>query len=774
MCEQGINVSLQSFIGVSQEHLQKFSEKRGENIFVNIKKRKRPVEENAADPSEAKTTGEAIKMMSQTIEFDQELSLVVVTPGAGSPSTTIPIVEGTPLPSKIRKAVDEVVKAEDRNELALLDNFEEERKVSKWADSIELLPVQRKLSPDPKSWKCDNTGDSIETTSLWLNLSDGFVGGGRKYFDGTGGNNTAVDHYDDMKKEGKNYPLAVKLGTITPEGADVYSYEEDDMVLVPKLAEYLAHHGIDVMKMEKTEKSMQELELDKNRDPNLFRAVLDDGKPRIPVHGPGLTGMINLGNSCYMNSVMQCVFTVPEFQESFAQKSEEIYEGVKGNPAEDFRAQLAKVGQGLLSGQYSEEGAPDERDGIRPNLFKKAVGAGHAEFGGPKQQDAQEFLGHLLTKVEREQHAAGCSNPGSVFKFKSEERLECDASHTVRYKELDDDMLRLAIPLEAATNTAEVAAWEKKKQDLEAAGEKPNMDEAVVPEVPMAALIESWGSNGHITDWKSPVTNEKGTATSSTRFLTFPKWLFVQLRREAIGADWVPKKLDCTVPMGDLDIEHLRKAAGIQEGEKAMPEGAAAAAAAAPTACDESTVNDLVNMGFPAEACKKAVIKTGNVGSEAAMEWIMMHMEDPDFNEPFEAAPAAGDASPVDQASVEMLMSMGFTQKQCEKALRNTGGDVERATDWIFSHPDDDGSEDAAPANSTAAPAEDPASQDGPGKYELMGFITHMGKSMTCGHYVCHIKKDGKWVLFNDEKVCAFESPPLGHGYLYLYRRRDA
>lgn len=33
--------------------------------------------------------------------------------------------------------------------------------------------------------------------------------------------------------------------------ADVYSYDEDDMVEDPKLAEHLAHFGIDVMKMQK-------------------------------------------------------------------------------------------------------------------------------------------------------------------------------------------------------------------------------------------------------------------------------------------------------------------------------------------------------------------------------------------------------------------------------------------------------------------------------------------------------------------------------------------
>jgi ubiquitin carboxyl-terminal hydrolase 5/13 len=63
---------------------------------------------------------------------------------------------------------------------------------------------------------------------------------------GSGGNNHALTHYDETK-----YPLAVKLGTITPEGADVYSYEEDDMVEDPNLPLHLGHFGIDVTSMSK-------------------------------------------------------------------------------------------------------------------------------------------------------------------------------------------------------------------------------------------------------------------------------------------------------------------------------------------------------------------------------------------------------------------------------------------------------------------------------------------------------------------------------------------
>ena len=62
--------------------------------------------------------------------------------------------------------------------------------------------------------------------------------------------------------------------------------------------------------------------------------------------------------------------------------------------------------------------------------------------------------------------------------------------------------------------------------------------------------------------------------------------------------------------------------------------------------------------------------------------------------------------------------------------------------------------------------------QDGAGHYELAGFISHIGKSVTSGHYVCHLKKEGRWLVFNDEKVQECPDPPLECGYLYFYRRR--
>ena len=49
--------------------------------------------------------------------------------------------------------------------------------------------------------QCEFSGDK---ENLWLNLSDGSIGGGRKNWDGSGGSNGALNHFMET---GEKYPL---------------------------------------------------------------------------------------------------------------------------------------------------------------------------------------------------------------------------------------------------------------------------------------------------------------------------------------------------------------------------------------------------------------------------------------------------------------------------------------------------------------------------------------------------------------------------------------
>ena len=53
------------------------------------------------------------------------------------------------------------------------------------------------------------------------------------------------------------------MGTITKHGADVFSYalDEDDMVEDPLLETHLLHWGIDMKNLEKSEATMEEIQV---------------------------------------------------------------------------------------------------------------------------------------------------------------------------------------------------------------------------------------------------------------------------------------------------------------------------------------------------------------------------------------------------------------------------------------------------------------------------------------------------------------------------------
>lgn len=75
------------------------------------------------------------------------------------------------------------------------------------------------------------------------------------------------------------------------------------------------------------------------------------------------------------------------------------------------------------------------------------------------------------------------------------------------------------------------------------------------------------------------------------------------------------------------------------------------------------------------------------------MNWVLDHMGDADFSDPLPSVEASSAAAPAatatDSASVAMLVSFGFTERQAEGALKATGGDAARAEDWLYSHMDD-------------------------------------------------------------------------------------
>ena len=108
-------------------------------------------------------------------------------------------------------------------------------------------------------------------------------------------------------------------------------------------------------------------------------------------------------------------------------------------------------------------------------------------------------------------------------------------------------------------------------------------------------------------------------------------------------------------------------------------------------------------------------------------------------------------------------------------------GNLERAVEWLFSHPHDTG-EETVPAGPSQKQTPS-GSATLPAKYRLKAFISHKGPSVHSGHYVAHIllprcgnvDGDQGWVLFNDEKVVVADRTSVDElkklAYLYVFER---
>ncbi|KAI9450058.1 ubiquitin carboxyl-terminal hydrolase 14, partial [Lactarius psammicola] len=787
----GIDICLTCFNGgclsPERHHAHTHSKKTDHQIALNVKRRPRPKPKRDDDSEPpAKMTKLAIVEEREEDKYEHVLSLRRYLTGQEpvhlTPADTDAITVAFP---RVKALIDGVMHS--------LSSARQEA-VQAWEE--ELLPCEHTLTLSqlatghiPPSGlahcsKCDLK------ENLWLCLTCGALGCGRKqHYAGVGGNGHALAHFEES-----THPVCVKLGTITPEGnADIYCYACNEERIDTELVLHLSNFGINVQTQKKTEKSMTELQIEHNLSFD-FSLTDESGNALEPVFGPGLTGIQNLGNSCYMASVIQVLFSLPPFQKRYANPTaaEHWSSCTVSLPATCLDCQMHKLADGLLSGRYShprrtaEDTAPPTgstetasapppvfQEGVRPASFKALVGRGHAEFATMRQQDAEEFLTHLLTALRRHAHGARARGaeaerePTETLAFGLEQRLQCTACEGVSYRVDAHDVLSVPVPARETGKDAE--------------------GRAIYEEVPLTGCVDAvLGAEG--LEYKCPRCKRDVAATRQSRFATFPDTLVVHAKKFQL-VNWVPTKLDIPIVLPDGDVltfdqQHLGK--GLQPGETELQDSGAPSEL---PEFNQAALGQLEAMGFPLVRCQKALLATGNSDPEAAMEWLFAHMEDPDIDDPIVVSQSTsgggGGSGPEPSAEqVDMLAEMGFSRAQARKALRETNGDAERAVEWLFSHPDDTG-EDEQPssgsgnAGSAVAGATVAAVTQLPARYRLRAFVSHKGPSVHSGHYVAHIRTEAAgWVLFNDEKVVRADPESVralkALAYLYVFERDPA
>lgn len=207
------------------------------------------------------------------------------------------------------------------------------------------------------------------------------------------------------------------------------------------------------------------------------------------------------------------------------------------------------------------------------------------------------------------------------------------ASKKVKYSYRDEWILPVHIPLLSATNLDEVQSYEEERVKAAAEGRRMTDETIVRPKISLLTCLQKFGEVDEIEQFYSTAINGKTTAAKQTRLATMPDYLVLHMKKFTMREDWTPVKLDVSIDCPDeIDISFL-KGNGLQPSEEELPD--LKGRAPTPPPMDQQVLDGLQDMGFPLDACKKAVFFTKNTGIESATNWIMQHIADDDFNSPF-------------------------------------------------------------------------------------------------------------------------------------------
>ncbi|CAP80915.1 Pc12g12880, partial [Penicillium rubens Wisconsin 54-1255] len=131
-----------------------------------------------------------------------------------------------------------------------------------------------------------------------------------------------------------------------------------------------------------------------------------------------IVGLQNLGNTCYMNSALQCVRSIEELSYYFLSG---LYKP-ELNPTNVLGCggTIAKQWANLLQELYKSDPQPRS---VNPYRFRTAAGRQREDFAGYEQHDSQEFVMFLLDALSEDLSRIVGSKPATVIPDSTDEMI---------------------------------------------------------------------------------------------------------------------------------------------------------------------------------------------------------------------------------------------------------------------------------------------------------------------------------------------------------------
>jgi len=146
----------------------------------------------------------------------------------------------------------------------------------------------------------------------------------------------------------------------------------------------------------------------------------------------GLVGLHNLGNTCYMNSSLQCLRCIRELN-AYINKNERLIEDVAGNYFS------------FVKGIWNAGTAYD------PRKIRVGVALAMEQFRNNCQHDAQEFLNGLLDTMHENLQVNGSSIVSDTFYGEYETVVTCEGCGNVSYTH--EKFMFLTLPISENDDT---------------------------------------------------------------------------------------------------------------------------------------------------------------------------------------------------------------------------------------------------------------------------------------------------------------------------------